>query len=1136
MLKKCAILLVVCALTVSANVNLVYADIFHDVNEQGITKIEAEEFSEKTENYGHVKGFYRDYSSNNPLFPNKGCIALQPGRSLRYNLNIKKTGIYTVTAFFNATGQNAKFSIKVNSETVAERELTYTNNLMGPNTLDDVRLEKGTQYLDIMVNSGEGEYYYMYYLELEVAEEASGFSKASGSYRETYIPTIIQAEDFDIGPQASCSLDGKNNGGEYRKHDAIDIFKKPAGGYYIRLNEGEYVKYTFIAENTGDYNLSAAALNSGDIEVYFDDNAEPVEAKLKGGANHSETHIEDFHITKGEHVIKVVSKVNDLKLDYIRFLNGIVKNDSKPGHSDEQSAKTKNPIYRELYMAENGNDAGEGSINSPFQTFRRVKEEITKINEEMVGDIIVYIQPGIYKLSETEIFGPEHSGKNGFQVIFKGANIFAPPLISGGAKVEGWEKHTEQIWRAPLKNQEYVRNLYINSFPAVRAKSKYVYFTESYYSEPGSEYSRDGVSVSAKNFPESFAEPLDMELVWDYNWTNVRTPLTGIKRTPEKVNILLSRGIFNYSSTFTTDNLSFYLENAMELLDEPGEFYYNKKEEMIYYYPYLQEDMTTAQTYVGDTELMIKVLGKSPENKIENIIFDNLKFYYGAYNFASRYGYDGPQGDGMGNPTSGTSIFIAPDGSVGFAAQFEIYMADNVTIKNCEFACLGSTAVSMDDGVSNSLFEGNIIRDVSGTGIRIGTPLHHEKLEGMERCLNIDVKNNVIIRPASEFYNNIGISVYYERGINILNNDIYDTPYSGMSIGWGWSSNNPAYDQGNINVSYNRIENVMQTMKDGGGIYTLGRLEDSIISNNYIRNNQDRVGALIYHDAGSSFVETFKNVLIDAVNYIHVSAGRFGVRELTVRDNYYDGESNLYLVPPGPGENCSIEEGIALTEDEWPEEVQKIIANAGIAPQYARLKQIAAIPEWRKLRMYAAPRKEFEGDNSHIAGILIEAEDFMEGGEGVGFHKTLTPRKNNNAYRPEEVLLEKHGGRRTYAIATNAAGEWLNYELNIEKSGDYYIEVEGRQNWGDGSFGKLYLNDKLLTDNVPIPNINRYAKTLIGPFPMEAGEHILKWEFLQSLYLDNFRIVEEHEKDKVIEMNYTNDSNYDEGKIVLQTD
>ncbi len=53
---------------------------------------------------------------------------------------------------------------------------------------------------------------------------------------------------------------------------------------------------------------------------------------------------------------------------------------------------------------------------------------------------------------------------------------------------------------------------------------------------------------------------------------------------------------------------------------------------------------------------------------------------------------------------------------------------------------------------------------------------------------------------------------------DVSHNTISDAGYSGVSMGWGWGTVFPA-GCGNNTISYNKMFNVMQRLRDGGGIY-----------------------------------------------------------------------------------------------------------------------------------------------------------------------------------------------------------------------------------------------------------------------------------------------------------------------------
>ena len=61
-----------------------------------------------------------------------------------------------------------------------------------------------------------------------------------------------------------------------------------------------------------------------------------------------------------------------------------------------------------------------------------------------------------------------------------------------------------------------------------------------------------------------------------------------------------------------------------------------------------------------------------------------------------------------------------------------------------------------------------------------------------------------------------GMFVGYVFGAQLAHNTIYDSSYTGISVGWGWGSQHPP-GYGNNSVAFNLIYRVMRTMRDGGG-------------------------------------------------------------------------------------------------------------------------------------------------------------------------------------------------------------------------------------------------------------------------------------------------------------------------------
>src|SRR5215467_11630303 len=69
----------------------------------------------------------------------------------------------------------------------------------------------------------------------------------------------------------------------------------------------------------------------------------------------------------------------------------------------------------------------------------------------------------------------------------------------------------------------------------------------------------------------------------------------------------------------------------------------------------------------------------------------------------------------------------------------------------------------------------------------------------------------------------------------------------------------------------------------------------------------------------------------------------------------------------------------------------------------------------------------------------IDAEKFDNGGEGVAYHDT-TSGNSGGQFRNTDVDIEaaSEGG---YDVGWTAAGEWLNYTVNVASAGNYTVQL-----------------------------------------------------------------------------------------------
>lgn len=764
-----------------------------------------------------------------------------------------------------------------------------------------------------------------------------------------------------------------------------------------------------------------------------------------------------------------------------------------------------------FFVSPDGNDNGNGSEAQPFATVKRAYEAAISAD----GDVTVSFAEGEYAFTDTLVFTPENSGFR--NITFKGDKA----TFFGGVYVTGWKKHDDKLWRAPLDVNE-VRNLYVNSFPAHRARSKYRYTLKELIEKDGEPA---GFVIGDKNFPKGFYKWQDMEIVNPYEWECHRYRIVDYKHLDDKREHVFELDVsYNKLKRLGKDTYCFYLENDMSLLNEPGEFYYDRAEKVIYYYPYAEEDMTTAVTYVGKKEMFVHILGTA-EKKAGNVTFEGIRFVAGACNALTPRGYRCYQSDALDKSVPELSGETFEDGYFSInTSQFRMNYAENVTVRGCEFVNMGSSVMAMHDNVSDVLIEGNIFRDSSASAIRIGNPYHRVKAEGIEVCSNVVVRNNVITRMSGELFNNCAISVYYEKDIHIVNNDISDMPYTGVSVSWGWEGA-VGYDCHNIEVGYNHISRVMGVLHDGGSVYTLGEVKKGTIHDNFFEDSQDRG---LYNDAGSACINSYNNVIVGCTYFLQIQELRYGTHHINVYNNFTD---NPRMFGPLRSGTIDTKRPFIVDRNNLPAEAQGIVARAGLEPEYRGLLEASSIPVWHRKRTQERMNRSFVSKSDALIKKMqgvIESEDFMEGGEGVGYHKTFMPMKNNNTYRPnDEVQLTYSTQTMSRAVHMDEAGEWLNYEWKCPETGDYYMEMIVGHAKGD-NIAKWYIDGRELDVNFPAYGQAIYVPLTSGPVHIEKGDHILRMEFVTPFYFDKFRLYTGNESPIPEELYYVSDEDYDE--------
>lgn len=424
-------------------------------------------------------------------------------------------------------------------------------------------------------------------------------------------------------------------------------------------------------------------------------------------------------------------------------------------------------VWKEFYVSVNGNDANPGTKEAPFATVAKAKQAVREVNGSMQGDIVVNIAEGTYFLDSTLYFEPEDSGKNGYQVIYKGEDG-KMPTISGGKRVSGFTPSAKYpgVYETKIEGVDKINAIYVNGARRYMAKAgTYMkglkkpdkYNTQEWYDahpndardnaynwyDVNTRYEYDGMYMSKEDIG-FYENEEDVYFVWNEGWKSYYIPVEDIMPDPENSEQVIVRMMSGLWDRAQNSNKSmannprpekeFMVMNAMELLDIPGEFYFNRKTDILYYMPYESEDMSSADVIIPNVEYLMLIDGRGVDNKVENITFTGLKFSHNLWT-DFQLGFLSTQGTTT-SPTNGSMFSSYTPQSTGSYATIPCAvmasMTNNVDFYGNHFDGISGGALDLYNGITNSDVVGNAFSDIGEGAIFLGSTAHSDAVLGTD--------------------------------------------------------------------------------------------------------------------------------------------------------------------------------------------------------------------------------------------------------------------------------------------------------------------------------------------------------------------------------------------------------------------
>jgi hypothetical protein len=348
----------------------------------------------------------------------------------------------------------------------------------------------------------------------------------------------------------------------------------------------------------------------------------------------------------------------------------------------------------------------------------------------------------------------------------------------------------------------------------------------------------------------------------------------------------------------------------------------------------------------GGTSMLLDGFTVVPDaiTPVHDITFQNLTFAYTTWTLPSTVGYIDNQAGVLWDPSDNNAPIRIP-------AAVQVHRGSDITFSGDEVAHTGGTGIDLADGTQDSTITGNFIHDTSGGGVSVGEVDDYYVTDTGRMTTGDTVSQNWISDVGQDYSDAVGIWAGYTRGLDISHNDIGHTPYSGMSLGWGWGYASPCSMQsaqglrtcahgtnyaGDNQILNNHVHDVMNILHDGGAIYTLGGQGSgdgsttSVLAGNLVEVGNNTNNRL-YQDEGSSYWNTYDNVSrIGGNNWIGMWTPT--IHDINIHDNYSDITATL-----NHGTNITFNQATIVSGGAWPSAAQAIIAAAGPDAAYQPL-------------------------------------------------------------------------------------------------------------------------------------------------------------------------------------------------------
>jgi parallel beta helix pectate lyase-like protein len=510
----------------------------------------------------------------------------------------------------------------------------------------------------------------------------------------------------------------------------------------------------------------------------------------------------------------------------------------------------------EIFVSPAGNDNWSGRLaqtnsektDGPLATLEAALEVTRKIGADQPRRMV--LKAGEYYLEKPLVL--DRRDNNLEIVAVEGERV----VLYGGKKIKGWRKEGKRFFFAALPGVKEgswdFRVLIVNGRYCQRTrlpeKGKFEHRSEfkvPWMSTTGGGWKRKPTQAeltTLKFKPEDlpdFLEARNAEVRVYHMWDESLVGLSRIDR--EKQVLHFSTPSSHPAGAFGVKNYVIY--NVREGMTQPGQWYLDRHEGKVVYWPLEGEDMTKAVVLAPTVESVIHI--RDERNKpVENITLKGFKV-----------------------AVTTTPLRAGGFGAARFAGAVQVDNAQNCRLNDLEIFNVGGQGIKVNGGRTEISY----------------CQVHHTGACGI-KAPSCVVTDNHIHDIGLTYPSSIALLGGGSNGV-FSHNEIHDAPYTGINCGGA-----------NQKIESNHIYRVMQKLHDGGGIYCFAG-KNTVLRGNFIHDVIDTGGygsSAYYLDERSEQCIVEKNLSVNVARPAHNHMAHHN----TIRNNVFIHDGDMRLTFP----------------------------------------------------------------------------------------------------------------------------------------------------------------------------------------------------------------------------------------------